>query len=133
MTEQIIEKVLKVMDAWDAPEGEKDWAELRERIKEIQPEKIIEFDVEKVIGLDEEERDVSVNYYVPFCLCFENEKGEQVQIFMDYDKLLEVEKLLRPYRENQEAEEARDEEMYKIYQEEKKQEKRYKKGRKQNG
>lgn len=77
--------------------------------------KIIEFDVDKIVGLDEEEKDSSVNYYVPFCLGFQNEKGEKCQLFLDYDKLIDLAILLKPYLESYEEQTKADEEMHKEW------------------
>jgi len=84
--------------------------------KEIKyPEKIIEYDIEKILGIDNEEKDDSVGYYQPFCIILENDKKEQVQLFMDYDRLLSLIFLLKPYLESYEAREKADEEMHKEW------------------
>lgn len=65
-------------------------------------EEIKEIEIERVIGLDEDEEDKSVGYYQPFCLVVE-EDGKQAHIYMDFDKLLDIAKLLKPYLESSEA------------------------------
>jgi hypothetical protein len=67
-------------------------------------EEIREVEVDKVIGLEEEEEDRSVGHYVPFCLVLE-ENGKQVQVWLDYDRLIEVANLIKPYLEDFESRE----------------------------
>ena len=62
-----------------------------------------EFEIKKVIGLEDEVKDFEVNYYSPFCLVLEDLNGEQIQILMDYDTLLNLGYLLKPYLDSEKA------------------------------
>jgi len=75
---------------------------------------IIEIDLDKIIGLDEEERDDSVNYYQPFCIVGEQD-GKQVQIFLNWDNLITLALKIKPYLESYEARNKMNEEMEKEY------------------
>lgn len=55
---------------------------LERRAKHIQ-----EFDVKKVLGIDKEEVDSSVNYYCPACLGFTLENDKEIQLFMTHEQL----------------------------------------------
>ena len=56
--------------------------------------KIIEIDIKDIVGLENEERDFSVNYYCPFCLYGKDIKGNDINIYFDYDNLLKIKCLL---------------------------------------
>lgn len=84
--------------------------QLKTRIKE--KGNIIEIDLDKIIGLDEEERDSSVNFYEPFYIVGE-ENGKQVQIYLDWDTLITLALKIKPYLESYEAQNKIDEEMEK--------------------
>ena len=79
---------------------------------------IIEIDIKKIIGLDNEEKDNSVNYYVPFCILAENLTKEQVQIFLDYEDLINLAKLLKPYLDTYEQNAIFEQQLYDSYTEE---------------
>jgi len=81
--------------------------------------KIIEIDVSKIIGIDDEEVDDSVGYYQPFCIVGENEDKEQIQLFLNYDTLITLCLKLKPYLDDCEAREKMDNELYEEYIEDK--------------
>lgn len=84
-----------------------------------QKQEIVEIEIDKVIGLDEEEKDDSVGYYQPFCIIGESE-GKRIQIYLNWERLIDLAKLLKPYLESHEAEIKMDEEMYEEYKRENK-------------
>lgn len=75
--------------------------------------KIIDFDIIKVLEIEEQEEDSSVNFYSPFCLAFETDKKEQVSLYLDYDRLIDLCLKLKPYLEEYKSREQAEEEFIK--------------------
>lgn len=85
--------------------------------------KIIEVEIEKIIGIDNEERDPSVGYYQPFCIVCENDNKQQVQLFLNYDNLIDLAQKLKPYLDDLDAQIKLDKEMYEDWRKENEKEK----------
>ena len=83
----------------------------------MKTKKPIEIEIDKIIGIDDEERDDSVGFYSPFCIIAEQD-GQQVQLFLNYDNLIDLMLKLKPYLESYEAQIKADEEMHKAWEEE---------------
>lgn len=52
-----------------------------------------------------------MNYYTPFCIAFENDNKEEVQLFLDYDRLLDLANLLKPFLDEEKSKEEADKQM----------------------
>ena len=74
--------------------------------------KIIEIDISKITDLENEEVDNSVGYYVPFCIFAENEQKEQINLYLDYDTLIDLALKLKPYLEDYQSQIDFDTEQY---------------------
>jgi len=60
----------------------------------------IELDITNFLGLEEAESDPSVNYYVPFCLVLMDKNNRQVQLFLDYEEILDIARATKKYLDN---------------------------------
>ena len=79
----------------------------------------IELDITNFLGLEEAESDPSVNYYVPFCLVLMDKNNRQVQLFLDYEEILDIARATKKYLDNFEAQLKCEEEQEKEWMEEK--------------
>ena len=59
--------------------------------------KILDFDVKKVGGLDIQKAEPEVNVNECFSLWFEDFKQNQITLYLDYDGILDLIKLLKDY------------------------------------
>ena len=67
-------------------------------------EEFYEFNIDGIVGLDEAISEPDVNYYEDWCICLkDNATQKQVQLSMDYDRLIDLAKLLKPYLDGYEA------------------------------
>lgn len=71
--------------------------------------------IKKIFEIIDAEKDESVNYYSTFCIVCENENGEQLQLNIDYEDLLDLAQKLKPYLTNYEDQIERDKEDYEAY------------------